>query len=162
MRVHETGEHPFQAAWRTRALDPWMEMLAPDVVLRSPVLRAPFTGHAAVRELYGVLFEVFGRMEVTSELRDGDSHAFRWRGELAGHQIDGIDLLRYDAEGRIAEIAVMIRPLVDIGVFAAAVGPALAAKRSPFRGLLVSVLVWPLKAMLAVADLVSTRLLGLG
>lgn len=144
-----------------------MNALAPDVVLRSPVLRspvlgAPFTGRAAAREVYGVLFEAFGAVDVTSELRDSKSHAFYWRGELAGHRIEGSDLLRYDAEGMISEVVVMIRPLTGIGVFVSAVGPALAARRSPLRGLLVSLLVWPLKALLAVADIVSTRLLGVG
>lgn len=160
--IVETGEHPFRVAWRTRALDPWIQALAPGVVLRSPVLRAPFTGRTAARELYGVLFEAFGAVDVTGELRDGESHAFYWTGELAGHRIEGSDLLRYDAEGMISEVVVMIRPLTGIGVFVVAVGPALAARRSRLRGLLVSLLVWPLRALLAAADIVSTRLLGLG
>jgi hypothetical protein len=56
----------------------------------------------------------------------------------------------------------MIRPLVDIAVFAAAIGPPLAARRSPMRGALVRLLTLPLKVILSVTDSVATRLVKLG
>lgn len=155
------SEHAFRTAWRTRELDPWMQALSPEVLLRSPVLRKPFTGRDAARELFGVLFEAFGAMQITSEFGDDASHTFFWRGELAGRCIQGVDLLRYDAEGRIAEISVMIRPLVDFGLFASTIGPPLAARRSPARGMLLRVLAYPLNGILLAADAVASRLLGL-
>lgn len=154
-------EHPFRTAWRTRELDPWIQALSPEVLLRSPVLRKPFTGHDAARELFGVLFETFGPMQILSEFADDVSHVFFWRGELAGRHIQGVDLLRYDADGRIAEVAVMIRPLVDFGLFASAIGPPLAARRSPARGAALRLLAYPLRAILVAADVVACRLLGL-
>lgn len=73
----------------------------------------------------------------------------------------GRDLLRYDAQGKIAEIRVLIPPLVDIATFAAAIGPPLAAMRSPARGALVGLLTLPLKGILSVADIVASRLIEL-
>jgi hypothetical protein len=138
-----------------------MQALSPEVLLRSPVLKKPFAGRDAARELFGVLFETFGPMQITAEFGDEDSHAFFWRGELAGRYIQGVDLLRYDAEGKIAEVSVMIRPLVDFGLFASKIGPRLAARRSPGRGMLLRLLASPLRGILIAADLVASRLLGM-
>ncbi len=155
-------DHPFRAAWRTRDLDEWIEALSPEIVLRSPVVRKPFRGRSKARELYGVLFETFGEMKITSELAGKDNHAFFWRAEVAGRWIEGADLLSYDGQGSITEIRVLIRPLVDIAVFASAVGPSLAARRSPARRAVVRLLTLPLKGILTIADVVASRLLGLG
>jgi hypothetical protein len=154
-------EHPFRAAWRVRDLDAWIDALAPDVVLHSPVVRAPFRGRGAAHELYGVLFETFGEVNLIGEFADGESHTFFWRAEVSGRTIEGVDLLRHDTDGQIAEITVLIRPMTDIAVFSAAVGPRLAAKSSPARGILAGLLTRPLVAILALADAVASRLIGL-
>ena len=96
---------------------------------------------------YRVLFETFGEVQITGELADTDSRAFFWQANVADRVIEGADLLRYDAQGKIAEIRVLIRPLVDIATFAAAIGPPLAARRSPARGALVRLLTLPLKGI---------------
>jgi hypothetical protein len=154
-------DHPFRTAWRTRELDLWIEALSPEIVLHSPVVKTPFRGRSAAAELFGVLFEKFGEMEITSELADTDARAFFWRADVAGRLIEGADLLRYDEHGKITEIRVLIRPLVDIAVFASAIGPPLAARRSPTRGALVWLLTLPLKGILTVADAVASRLIKL-
>jgi hypothetical protein len=154
-------DHPFRAAWRTRELDTWIEALSQEVVLHSPVVRTPFRGRAAATELYGVLFEIFGEVVITGELADADSHAFFWQASIGGRVIEGADLLRYDEQGKIAEVRVLIRPLVDIATFAAAIGPPLAARRSPVRGALVRLLMLPLKGLLSIADIVASRLIEL-
>ena len=151
-------DHPFRRAWETRDLDAWMGALAEDVVLRSPVITAPFTGKVAARELYGVLFDVFGRVEITHEFTGSVDDAFFWRGEIGGRTIEGTDLMRHDADGRIAEITVCIRPLVGIGTFAGASGPPLARRRGPVRAVILRVLTAPLRAMLAAVDVLAPRL----
>jgi hypothetical protein len=150
--------HPFRSAWETRDLDAWAEALAPDVVLHSPVVKTPFRGREAATELYGVLFDALGRFDITDELAAGDSHAFYWRADAGGRAIEGTDLLRYDTDGKITEVRVLIRPLVDVAAFAAAVGPPLAAKRGRARAWLLRFLTLPLIAFLAVADALASRL----
>ncbi len=147
-------DHPFRAAWRTRDLDAWFEALSPEIVLHSPVVRTPFRGRSAATE-------TFGEVEITGEFADTDSHAFFWRANVAGRLIEGTDLLRHDEHGKISEIRVLIRPLVDIAVFASAIGPSLAARRSPVRGVLARLLMLPLKGILSVADTVASRLIQL-
>ncbi|HEY3959357.1 MAG TPA: nuclear transport factor 2 family protein [Solirubrobacteraceae bacterium] len=149
--------HPFRTAWQTRNLDDWAAALAPDVVLHSPLIQAPFVGREVAVELYGTLFEVLGNVDITHESSDGDSHAFFWRAQLGARSIEGTDLLRYDEHGQIAEVTVLLRPLVAIATFAAAVGPPLAAKQNPVKGVLARVLTMPLRSLFLAIDAISTR-----
>ena len=151
--------HPFRAGWETRDLDAFADSLAPDVVLHSPILSAPITGHEAAVELYGVLFERFGEVEITDHLSSGDTHAFFWRAEAGGRPIEGVDLIRHDAAGRIAEARVAIRPLVGLAYFAAAAGPTLARRRGRLNHLLVTLLAAPLRLIFAAIDRLSARLI---
>lgn len=151
--------HPYRTAWRTRDLDRWSDALAPDIVMHSPILKAPFQGREAAIELFGVLFNVLRNVEITDEFVDGDSHAFFWRANIGASRIEGVDLIRSNEDGEIFEIKVLIRPLVDIATFAAAIGPPLAAKRGASRALLLRFLSLPLKAILLAADTVASRLL---
>jgi hypothetical protein len=150
--------HPFRTAWQTRNLDDWADALAPDVVLHSPLVTTPFVGREVAIELYGVLFEVFGDVDITHELDDGRSHAFFWRAQLGAQSIEGADLLSYDEHGKIAEVTVLIRPLLGIATFAAAAGPPLAARQSSARGTLARLLTIPLRSLFAIIDTLSTRL----
>jgi hypothetical protein len=79
-------------------------------------------------------------------------------GGAGRRRIEGADLLRVDSAGKISEIRVLIRPLVDIGTFARGVGPPLAGRQGRIRALALRLLSLPLGAILAVADLVASRL----
>ena len=157
MKEGRHGSHPFRAAFENRDLDTWVDALAPDVVVHSPIIRAPFSGREAVAELYGVLFSALGHVEFTGEFAVGDSHAFFWRADVDGRWVEGADVLRHDEHGKISEITALIRPLADIAVFAAAIGPPLARKRGRVRVPMLRLLTLPLQAILAVADVVATR-----
>jgi hypothetical protein len=95
------------------------------VVLHSPITSRPFQGRDAAVELFGVLFDVLGEFEVTAELSNGQdgSHVFFWRALAGGKAIEGVDLIRHDAQGSICEVRVWIRPLASLVAFAAAIGP---------------------------------------
>ena len=122
------------------------------------MISRPFRGREEAAEVYGVLFDVFGEVRFTYELHDGNAHVYHWRGDVGRRTIEGTDLLLYDADGNIREIRVFIRPLVDIGTFAAAAGPALARLRSPVNAVVLSVLTMPLQLMLAAVDALAPRL----
>jgi len=42
---------------------------------------------------------------------DGRDHALVFRATIDGREIQGCDFLRRDAEGRVTELTVMVRPL---------------------------------------------------
>lgn len=150
--------HPYRTAWQTRDLDAWADALAPDVELYSPIFNSPFRGREAAIELFEVLFRAAGTVEITDELSSGDTHAFFWRADFDGRPVEGVDLIRHDRDGKITEIRVSIRPLVGIAAFGVAVGPPLARKRGALRAPLLRLLMVPFNAILALADVVASRL----
>jgi ketosteroid isomerase-like protein len=150
--------HPYRSAWQTRDLAAWEAALAPDVELHSPIFSSPFRGREAAIELFEVLFRRAGRVEITHEFSSGNTHAFFWRVDFGGRLAEGVDLIRSDQHGKVAEIRVSIRPLSGIAAFGAAVGPPLAGKRGALRAPLLRVLMLPFNAILALADVVASRL----
>jgi hypothetical protein len=153
---------PFGDGWRTRDLQRWIDALAPDVVLHSPLLSTPFRGRDVARDLYGVLFERFGEFTITERSRSGDTEIVLWRGELRRRTVGGMDVIRYRPDGLIAEIRVLMRPLTSIGVFAGVVGPAFARRRSRVAGVITWLLSQPLGPLFRVLDRVAPMLLPLG
>jgi hypothetical protein len=156
------GADLFEEAWRTRDLDGWVESMAPDVVLHSPLISTPFHGRASARDLYGVLFEAFGKMTITHRSSSGETVVVGWRGELGNGTVEGLDLLRYHANGLIVEIRVLMRPLVALGRFAAVVGPDLGRRKGRTNKVAVWVLTRPLGPLFRAVDRLSPALLPLG
>lgn len=150
--------HPYRALWETRDLDAWERSLASGIVLHSPIITSPFSGIAAAMDLTDVLMRGLPDFTITQEYVDGERSVFFWTARAAGRRIEGNDLITVDADGKVTEITVWIRTLVGIAAFAAAIGPPLAAKRSRGRALLTRLMIVPLRIFLAVADVVSARL----
>jgi hypothetical protein len=144
-------------AWETRDLDAWVDALAADIVLWSPILRKPFRGRDAARELFGIMFAVFGEVRITHEFATDDASAFFWNADVNGRVIEGTDLIKRNEDGKVTEIRVSIRPLVDIATFAAAVGPPLARRRGRLRGLVTKLLSAPLRPLMAAIDIMASR-----
>jgi hypothetical protein len=101
--------------------------LAPDAVLRSPVSFKPFEGREAVSRLFEILVETFEDFRYTDEFVAGGKAALVFRARIGDRELEGIDLFRFDDEGQIAELTVMVRPMSAVIALAEAVGPKLAA-----------------------------------
>jgi hypothetical protein len=127
-------------------------------VLHSPIIKTPFQGRDAVAELFDVLFDSLGDFDVVEEFAAENAHVFFWRADVGGRSVEGADLLRVDGTGKISEIKVLIRPLVDIAAFAGVIGPPLGAKRGRVRVPLLRLLTLPLTALLTLADAIASRL----
>jgi hypothetical protein len=100
------------------------ELLAPDIVFHSPVTFHPFVGRETVTALLGEVAQVFTGFRYTDELEMDGAHALIFRAGVAGtdREIEGIDLLRFDEQGLIADFTVMLRPLSALVPFAQAMG----------------------------------------
>jgi ketosteroid isomerase-like protein len=126
--------HPreaFRKAVEARDLDDMMAPFAEDAVLHSPITFQPFEGRAAIRQLLGILIEVFQDFRYTDELESGDGQtkALVFRARAGHRELEGIDLIRFDAEGRICDFTVFIRPRSAIEELLAQVAPRLARAR---------------------------------
>ncbi len=112
----------FRAAVEREDIDAVRELLAPDIVFHSPVTFHPFVGRDTVLALLSLVAQTFEEFRYTDELAADGSHALIFRASVAGKQLEGIDLLRFDGQGLIADFTVMLRPLSGLIPFAQAMG----------------------------------------
>ena len=102
----------FRAAVEARDLDAVEGLLAEDVVFRSPVVFKPYRGKAITAAILRTVIEIFADFHYVREIRDpGGDEVLVFEAEVDGLQITGCDMLRYDADGKIADFMVMVRPL---------------------------------------------------
>jgi hypothetical protein len=114
----------YRAAVQRRDLPAVGELLAQDIVFHSPVTFHPFVGRETVTALLAQVIQVFEDFRFTDELQSDGAHALIFRATVAGtdREIEGIDLLRFDADGLICDFTVMLRPLSALAPFAQAMG----------------------------------------
>lgn len=88
------------------------EVLAEDCVFHSPIVHTPQRGRARSRLYLTGAMRVFNdSFHYTKELVDGDHVVLEFECTVEGIAINGVDIMTLDAEGRIAEFKVMVRPL---------------------------------------------------
>jgi hypothetical protein len=85
-------------------------ILAEDVVLYSPLGDEPTTGREAVLE---AMRGVGGSADLTyKEVLSGETHhAAYFRLQIEDTAVDGMDYIRLDSDGKIAEVTIFWRPL---------------------------------------------------
>jgi SnoaL-like domain len=119
----------FRAAVERADIEAAIALLAPDIVFHSPATFHPFIGRDTVSSLLRLVFETFEDFRYTDELEgvEEGTHALIFRAAIDGKEIEGIDLLRLDEQGLIADFTVMLRPLSGLVPFAQAMGEKVAA-----------------------------------
>ncbi len=126
--VDDHGHSPFRAAVESKDLGRVQAILAPGIRFRSPAVFAPYEG----REAVGALLRVVGTVLAPSlvyqwQIHDGDREVLSFTSLVGGRELEGVDLLRYDDTGLVAELVVMMRPLSGLTAMRDAMGAALAA-----------------------------------
>jgi hypothetical protein len=127
----ETGVHDrraFRLAVERKDVEAMTATFREDAVLNSPVSFEPFRGRAAIGMLLRILMEVFEDFRYTDELSGEDGTlALVFEASVAGRELQGLDLIRFDELGRLRELTVMVRPRSGLEALMSAVGPRLAA-----------------------------------
>jgi hypothetical protein len=113
----------FKAAVEAGDPDALTECLSPEVAFRSPVVFRAYEGHALVATILteGAM-KVFENFRYTDRFEDGDSAVLIFTATVGDRQLDGIDVLRFDADGKVAELMVMVRPMSGLNALADAMG----------------------------------------
>ena len=101
--------------------------LAPDPVLNSPVSFKPFEGTEAISTLFAALLAVFEDFHYTDEFEADGKAALIFRTRVGDRDVEGLDLFRFAADGRIEELTVMVRPASAVMALGEAVGARLGA-----------------------------------
>ena len=116
----------FRAAVERRDFDAAVELLADDVVFRSPAVFKPYEGKETVATILRAVSRIFEDFRYTDELEGDGVHALIFEARVGDRSVQGLDLIRPDGDGRIAELTVMIRPATGLMALGERMGPALA------------------------------------
>ena len=107
------------------------EILADDVVFHSPIVHTPQEGKALTKSYLMAAFNVLpgqSRSDASANEEEKAKGNFRYVREVVGENdavlefvtkldditVNGVDIIRFDDEGKIIEFKVMIRPLKAI------------------------------------------------
>lgn len=112
----------FRAAVERMDINAAAALFAEDIVFHSPATFHPFLGKATVTRLLRLVAETFEDFRYTDELESDGAHALIFKAAIGGREIEGIDLLRLDRDGLIADFTVMLRPISGLLPFAQAMG----------------------------------------
>jgi len=106
-------------------------LLADDVVFFSPVVHTPQVGKAVTLQYLSAAFHVFFNesFRYVRELAGRRDAVLEFQVEIDGISVNGIDMIKWDDEGRITEFKVMIRPLKAINLIHQKMAAMLQANR---------------------------------
>ncbi|MGW1738508.1 nuclear transport factor 2 family protein [Nocardia sp. NPDC001965] len=105
--------HPFRKAVEDRDSAAIEAQLADDVVFTSPVAFKPYPGKPLTAAILRGVLRVFEDFRYIREIADpgGRDHALVFEATVAGKRLTGCDFLHFDADGKIDDFMVMVRPL---------------------------------------------------
>ena len=108
-----------------RTLKIWHEIIAakdvsklsgiihPDAVFRSPMVYKPYHGRDTLVFVLSQVIEIFEDFTYHRELMsdDGRSAFLEFTANIGDKSLKGLDLITFDADGKITEFEVLIRPM---------------------------------------------------
>jgi hypothetical protein len=150
-----TAISALRAAGERGDADVVAELLAPDVVFRSPMTdRIRFEGKEEVVALHRDIFAVLDDIHTTEPLALGDTlSSFSLRARVRGVELEASNLVRFNEHGQIVEFTVFVRPLPGLATLFATLPPRVSARRrGRMRGMLVAFVARPLAFALRTAD----------
>jgi predicted SnoaL-like aldol condensation-catalyzing enzyme len=88
-------------------------MIAEDAVFHSPVVHTPQKGRAIVTAYLAAAGQTLGNdsFRYVRELVDGDTVMLEFETAMDEIHVNGVDIIRFDADGNILDFKVMVRPL---------------------------------------------------
>lgn len=120
--------HPFRTAVEARDIEAAIDLLAADVVFRSPVVFTPYRGRETVGVILRAVIEVFEDFRYVREIGapDAADHALVFEARVGDKRLEGSDFLHHAPDGTIDELTVMVRPLNGVLALAEAMRVKLA------------------------------------
>ncbi|MBK6980736.1 MAG: nuclear transport factor 2 family protein [Betaproteobacteria bacterium] len=103
---------------RTREAGGLESLLAEDIVFHSPVVHTPQPGKAIATRYLAAALRVFGNesFRYVREIAGDHDAVLEFQVEIDGIVVNGVDMIRWDDEGRIVDFKVMLRPLKAINL----------------------------------------------
>lgn len=94
------------------------ELLADDVVFHSPVVHTPQVGKAITAMYLTAAMRVFGTecFKYVREVASESDAVLEFETEIDGIIVNGVDMIKWNDDGKIIEFKVMVRPLKAINL----------------------------------------------
>jgi hypothetical protein len=109
--------HPFRVAAESKDIELMTETLREDVVLHSPILFRGFEGRDMVGQILTHVAATLEDFVYTDELADENTVCLRFKAKVGDRELEGIDFLELDGDGKVTELTVFMRPLSAINAF---------------------------------------------
>ena len=109
--------HPFRRAAEAKDVELMTEVLREDVVLHSPVLFRGFEGRDAVGMVLSHVAGVLENLSYVDEAVGDGTVALRFKAMVGDKELEGIDYLTLDEDGKVADLTVFMRPMSALNAF---------------------------------------------
>ncbi len=111
------------------------QLLAEDVAFYSPVVHTPQRGKKLTAWYLSAALDVFVNetFRYVREVVGPSDAALEFETEIDGVSVNGVDLIKWNAEGQITEFKVMLRPLKAVNAVHQRMGATLHPLRSKFQ-----------------------------
>jgi uncharacterized protein YabN with tetrapyrrole methylase and pyrophosphatase domain len=109
--------HPFRRAAEAKDLDLLAEALREDVELHSPILFRGFEGREIVTQVLTHVAATLEDLTYVDELSDDNTVALRFKARVGDRELEGIDFLELDEDGKVAVLTVFMRPMSALTAF---------------------------------------------
>jgi hypothetical protein len=117
----------FRAAAEGKNFSAIEDLFAEDATFRSPVVFKPYEGRDTIAMILGTVAEVFEDFRYTDQVETGETAVLVFEARVGDRELNGVDILRFDADARIKELMVMARPKSGLQALAEAMQARLAA-----------------------------------
>jgi hypothetical protein len=123
--------HTWHELVQTRNARGLNDLLADNVVFHSPVVHTPQVGKAITTQYLAAAFQVFFNQtfRYVREIAGPTDAVLEFQVDIDGITVNGVDMLKWDAEGRIIEFKVLIRPLKAVNLIHQKMGAMLQAQQ---------------------------------
>lgn len=108
----------------TRDMSILNELLAEDVVFRSPVAFHPYPGKQVVFFILSNVIQVFENFTYHREFisEDGNNVVLEFSAQVSDKKLKGVDMIQFNEEGQIIDFEVMIRSKSGLEALAVQMG----------------------------------------
>lgn len=105
------------------------ELLADEVVFRSPVAYQPYAGKQVVFFILTNVIQVFENFAYHREFysQDGCNVVLEFSANVGDKKLKGIDMIQFNTQGQIVDFEVMIRPKSGLEALSVQMGQRMAA-----------------------------------
>lgn len=129
LQITQTAITRWHEMLETRDISILNELLADDIVFRSPVAFHPYPGKQVVFFILSNVIQVFENFSYHREFlsEDGNNVVLEFSANVGDKKLKGIDMIQFNDEGQIIDFEVMIRPKSGLEALAIEMGQRIQA-----------------------------------